>query len=328
MVQRSFSARIILIGIVIAMSGCSTPSTTSTTSVASRAPAPTGRGALGTWPFDSTKRCEVTNLGALVNSHAMEYAPSLGPGGLTLYFVSNRTGGPGGNDFWMTSKWTRFDTVFTPAQCMGTPLNGTGNENGIAVGHDGKAVYFSACNRADGAGDCDIFEGRLEDAGASGVHPLKRINSKYAESQPALSADGRILYFVSNRPTGKDREDHSYIYASSMLGDGSWSSPRRLAETVNGGMHNESPCITMNGKALLFVSDRAGGHGGFDIYVSWLQADGSWGAAVNLGAPFNTSADERSVAATTVGDLIYFASKRADMQSFGDLDLYMGRIVE
>lgn len=93
-------------------------------------------------------------------------------------------------------------------------------------------------------------------------------------------------------------------------------------------IYNErTPFLTMGDSALFFASDRPGGYGGFDLYVSFKEPSGRWGKVYNLGAPINTAANEQSIAVTKDGNVIYFASDRADDGAFGRLDIYMARFV-
>ena len=76
----------------------------------------------------------------------------------------------------------------------------------------------------------------------------------------------------------------------------------------------------MSGDSLLyFSSNRSGGYGGSDIYVSMLNADGDWGEPLNLGYPINTEADERDFIVTPDGSGMYFASNRGGDSTKGEL---------
>lgn len=89
-------------------------------------------------------RFKIRNLGTVVNTNNLEYAPTITADGRTLYFVSNRPGGVGGHDFWVTSK-ERLDTVFTTPKNLAKPVNTNLNEGVASIAADGQTIYFTAC---------------------------------------------------------------------------------------------------------------------------------------------------------------------------------------
>ena len=99
-----------------------------------------------------------------------------------------------------------------------------------------------------------------------------------------------------------------------------WSTPERLGAGVNTPEQEESVQIHPDGRTLYFSSNGHPGMGGLDIFVSRMQADGSWSPAQNMGYPINTSAEENSLLVSAGGELAYFASDRPG--GHGDLDLY------
>src|SRR5690606_40872468 len=87
------------------------------------------------------------------------------------------------------------------------------------------------CNRPDGLGSCDIYVARREGDRWSSPHNLGTpINSSGWEAQPSLAADGRTLYFVSNRPGGQGGYD---LWRSALREDGRWDTPENLGPAIN-----------------------------------------------------------------------------------------------
>lgn len=268
----------------------------------------------------------IRNLGSIVNTPDLEYAPTITADGKTLYFVSNRAaaGAVGGHDFWVTTKANRLDTVFSKPYNLGPPVNTTLNEGVASISADGQVIYFTACNREDGIGDCDIYEAELDGTEWVNVRNLREINSSSWDSQPSISSDGKTLYFISNRPGALGGADDADIYVSYLGSDGKWSKPANLGEPINTKKREDSPFIFPGGKVMYFASAGHDGFGGLDFYVTTKQDDGTWSAPENLGKPFNTKQDERFITLPAAGDVVYFASERKDVGNEGTLDIYMG----
>ncbi|HVZ38417.1 MAG TPA: hypothetical protein VHI13_04015 [Candidatus Kapabacteria bacterium] len=272
-------------------------------------------------------RSRVIRLGNGINTDAHEYAPAVTADGRTLYFVSNRKGGMGGHDFWVARKKDRLDTAFEPPVNLGPPVNTNDNEGAACIAADGQTIYFTACNRPDSEGDCDIYQARLDGDTWTDIHDVRGLNSPYWESQPSISADGRTIYFASNRQSRGRMDDNGDIYVSTLDSNGNWTAPRNIGMVINTTRTENSPFISSSGDLLYFASQGHGGLGGFDLFVSRRNADGSWGMPENLGVPFNSDRDERFITVPASGDMIYFASDRASSGKAPRLDLYMGMMV-
>lgn len=139
------------------------------------------------------------NLGPGVNSEHWEAQPSISPDGLTLYFASNRPGGYGGFDIWM-SKY--MGGRFTPPINLGPKVNTAGNEQAPFIHYDGKTLYFSSDGHL-GAGGWDIFVSQNSDSGFS--KPLNvgvPINSEKDELGMIVDRFGKFGYLSSERPGG------------------------------------------------------------------------------------------------------------------------------
>ncbi len=141
------------------------------------------------------------------------------------------------------------------------------------------------------------------------------INTPFHDSNIALSADGRELYLY------KDIEDGtSDIYVSELKSDSVWSSPRSLGENVNSEFSEKSLSISPDGTTIFFSSDRPGGQGELDIYVSVRDQGGDWGPAVNLGSNINTEFDEDSPFIDYDNKTLYFSSRGG--KGMGGYDIF------
>ena len=124
------------------------------------------------------------------------------------------------------------------------------------------------------------------------------------------------MYFVSNRPGGYGGKD---IWYCRLIGDGVWSEAINAGPEVNTEGDESSPLLHADGKTLYFASDFHTGMGGQDLFVSYLQDDGTWGKAINLGYPINTKNNETRLAVSVLGNSAVIASDREDNKL---LDLY------
>ena len=126
------------------------------------------------------------------------------------------------------------------------------------------------------------------------------INFEYHDAAAAISPDGRTL-FIYYEDGGGD------IYSSRYV-SGEWTSPEPLNQHINTGYWETAVSITADGQTLYFTSDRPGGYGGLDIYMSNLAENGEWGRPVNLGEHINTPGHEDSPFIHPDGKSLYFSS--------------------
>ncbi|MFH0758070.1 MAG: hypothetical protein V2B15_12350 [Bacteroidota bacterium] len=145
----------------------------------------------------------------------------------------------------------------------------------------------------------------------------ENISTKYWESHASLSRDGQTLYFTSNRKGTNGGLD---IYSSRRQPDGKWGVPENLGTTINTRYNEETPFITMDGQTLFFSSYGHYNMGGYDIFCSTKNKDGSWGKPVNLGYPINTTGDDLFFQPVNNGFAGY--QSRYEKGSQGKHDLY------
>ncbi len=211
----------------------------------------------------------------------------------------------------MTATWRMY-------QNLGKPINTNDNEGALTISPDGKSIYFTACNRKDGKGSCDIYY--TQKIGNKWLDPVnigEPINTDRWESQPSISSDGKTLYFTSDRPNGKGRRD---IWVSHKEENGQWSEPENLGDKINTLYDDQCPFIHPDNRTLYFSSDGHIGMGEADILMTQRGADGKWPTPQNLGYPINTKENETSLVVSANGKNAYFASSRYGTK--GNLDLY------
>ncbi len=256
---------------------------------------------------------EPINLGFYVNSKYRDYFPALTADGTTLIFTRNVDGN---EDFYVANKenneWQK-----------AVPLNGqintvNYNEGAQSISPDGKYLFFTACNCPDNFGRCDIYISKK--SGNSWEKPInlgEPVNTQYWESQPAITADGNTLYFVSNRPGGFGGFD---IWKCTLIDEGKWSIPENLGATINTAYDENTPFVHADGKTLYFSSDGWPGFGKQDIFYSRMDEKGIWTTPKNLGYPINTFNEEVGLIVTADGTEGLFSTNLGG--GFGDMDIY------
>jgi len=128
---------------------------------------------------------------------------------------------------------------------------------------------------------------------------------EYEEVHPTLTADGKRLYFASNRPGGLGGMD---LYYSDFQG-GEWSEPVNLGDTINTAGNEIFPFIHEDG-TLYFASDGWGGFGGLDIFSTEKNGADDWQAPINVGTPFNSPKDDFGFILNITGTEGYLSSAR------------------
>jgi outer membrane protein OmpA-like peptidoglycan-associated protein/tetratricopeptide (TPR) repeat protein len=140
------------------------------------------------------------------------------------------------------------------------------------------------------------------------------INTDDHDAPSGLSPDGTILYLYK-----LEKKDGGDIYQSVLQGT-TWSKPEHLNKNINSKFHESSVSISSDNKTLYFVSDRDGGLGERDIYMSKKDDKGNWGTAINLGPAINTRYAEEGVFIHPDGKTMYFSSK--GHSTMGGFDIF------
>ena len=287
----------------------------------------------------SSKKIRIINLGPVVNWSGLDYAPTVSADGRTLFFVSNRAGskidekGKPSHDFWFVTKLENLDTVFfapinldTTTELGNRGVNTEFNEGASSIAADRQSLYFTACNRPDGLGSCDIYYSEID--GLKWSRPINlgnNVNSLHWDSQPSIKFNKGRIYFASNRP-GPNGSDNVDIWYSDWDWDNDEWKPAVNLEAINTSGTDWSPFIGTDGVTLFFASDGYPNTiGGKDFYVTTLNEEtNTWSKPLNLGEPINTSEDESFISLPASGDVIYFSSTRTDLKGYqGDLDIFM-----
>lgn len=256
------------------------------------------------------------NLGDSINTANDEYLPSLSLDGNTLIYTMMVTvNGTRSEDFYEAKSKNK---QWLMRQNMGEPINTPLNEGAQTISANGKTIVFSACNREDGLGKCDFYISDFKNQHWTTPQNLgKPINSIYWEGHSSISADGRTLYFSTDRPVSEGDND---LWTSNRNRDGSWTYPVPLSATINTPKSETSPFIHPDGVTLYFSSHGLPGIGGNDIFVTRKDSLGNWSKPINLGYPINTEGNDWSLIVAPDGKTAIYSAQRTD--SRGGMDLY------
>jgi hypothetical protein len=255
------------------------------------------------------------NMGPLINSSARDAEPTFTADGRTMYFNCFDRAPTPGSDICVSNL---VDGDWTEPEVVGAPISTPEYmEVEPLLSPDGTRLYIMS-NRPGGMGSMDIWESHLVDGEWSELENLGApINSPYTDHCLYFAGENwEVAYWTSTRPGGFGGND---IWMSERV-DGVWQEAVNLGPDVNSAASEHHSLPSADGASLFVSSDREGGLGGEDIYVTSRNDDGSWGALVNLGPLINSEAHDRCPAFSPDYERFYFDSERAG--GFGGKDLW------
>lgn len=185
------------------------------------------------------------------------------------------------------------------------------NNGPLCIGPDGRTVYFTsdietgkAAKNKNFRNRNGIFIAELSGTRLSSPKPFRYNSNEYEVAHPSVSHDGRYLFFASDMPGGYGKSD---IYYCENI-DGEWSKPVNLGPAINSAEVENFPSIHRSGR-LFFSSDRPGGKGKLDVYVTSIY-NGKWDIPVLLPDPVNSPSDDFAFVAEEDLQTGYFSSNR------------------
>ncbi len=260
------------------------------------------------------------NLGAQVNSEYNEINPMIAPDGRTLYFArishpNNTHGEKGSQDIWY-SEFDEASKQWGPARRMGFPLNKDEYNCAYSITPDGQTMLVKG-QYNNGNYETRGFSTSKKTAG--GWAPPQKIDipnyvnlSKGQFDCGFLSADGKVLMMAFSEKKNSKEDD---VYVSFRQKDGSWSKPMDLGPEVNTKFTETTPFLAPDGATLYFSSDREGGLGSNDIYVT-KRVDKTWkhwSKPVNLGPKVNTDGYDAYYTLGASGDYAYLTTFKSTL---------------
>jgi hypothetical protein len=266
------------------------------------------------------------NIGPTINTTAGEMNAALTPDELSLYFTSDRTGGLGSTDIWVSHRECIGCPWQTPVN-LGAPFNGPTQDAGPRFSNDGHLLFFQS-DRPGGPGQGDIYVSRRSNTNDDfGWGPPVLlggdVNTATAQENAAdylQSAESGQGNFYFNRATATSPPD---LYYAAVSRDGETRGPAVAVTELNMPTSNDQHAtLRKDGREIFFSSNRTGGLGGFDLYTSTRQnTHEPWSPPVALAAPMNTTVTDQQPTLSADGRTLIFASNRTG--SFGGNDLWI-----
>lgn len=268
------------------------------------------------------------NMGKMINTPYDEYLPALTADDQTIIITrkeprkSTTTAmTPEEEDFYISTLDTNGN--WTMAERVSEPLNSNDNEGAQCISQDGRFIVFTICGEG-GLGSCDLYwSKKIGDRWSKPRNLGAAVNSRYWDSQPSFSIDGKTLYFTSNRPGGKGGKD---IWKTTLNENGRWNKAVNLGNSINTTQDETCPFIHYDDQTLYFASNGHIGMGGFDIFYSRKLNDTTWSMPTNIGYPINTSGEEMNLIVGASGNTAIFSSDKLD--GYGGQDLYSFELYE
>lgn len=267
-----------------------------------------------------TDRPELQITPLAINSSEDDFAPVSLRGGEMLVYTSASSGpyGEAGMQrIWMAQ---RVSSGWGLPNVTGAALARGEHVGTATLTPDGNYMVFAAykwdVEGEKGQGRTDLYSAELIQGEWRNIRNLgPEVNSAEWDSHPAITPDGRTLYFASDRSGGKGGTD---IYVSRRTPAG-WSTPVNLGDPINTPQDDLAPTIAPDLKSLFFSSKGHGGAGGFDIFVA-RDADPTgarWNTIENVGTPINSESDEYFFVSIPNSQNSYVSSDRG-----GNQDIY------
>ncbi|HXB40438.1 MAG TPA: hypothetical protein VNZ49_07835, partial [Bacteroidia bacterium] len=272
---------------------------------------------------------DIRNLGPPINSTEEEYVPVLSADESILIFTYRGSKCTGGlmdekfkpsplhgtyyEDIFMAKKDTSGNWGFPQPI---TQLNTKEHDAAIAISQDGQTLFTFKGGEKDSG---DIYSSTLVGETWSKPERLKGdINTNHWEGSCSITADGKYLYFASEKPGGLGGRD---IYIAEKMEDGSWKNVKNLGPTINTPYNDDTPFIHADGVTLFFSSEGHNSIGDYDIFYT-IKKDNTWIDPINMGYPLNTTDDDRFYVINAKGDRGYFSSNRVSNGGNGTSDIF------
>jgi outer membrane protein OmpA-like peptidoglycan-associated protein/Tol biopolymer transport system component len=201
----------------------------------------------------------------------------------------------------------------------GDSINSTASEYYPTLTIDGKQLIIT--RRTRGSADEDFFTSVWNDSSWKKAIPVTgKINTYFKEGGQQITPDGNWMVFsAKDYPEGLGSFD---IYLSYQTENG-WSERVHAGNVINSEFWESAPCLSPDKKQLYFASDRPGGFGGTDLYVSTRLANGKWSIPQNLGPVVNTAGDESCPFVHADNETLYFNSN--GHLGYGGTDLFLSK---
>ncbi len=244
-----------------------------------------------------------------VNSGGWDGPACLSADGLSLAFSSNRGGGIGKGDLWMSTRLAR-DAPWSGPVNLGPPVNTKFGEEELSISGDGLTLVFTSFDRPGEKGGRDLWMSTRTSKSHVWSEPENlELNTEGYDGKPFLSADGLTLLFSSARSGGYGGPD--IWMATRTSPSDSWSEPQNLGPGVNSGLIEGGGCFSNSGQLLVF--DRGDGRGSWDLWMSIRESQKQpWQKGFLLGPQINTPSVETGPSLSADWRELYFQRYKDD----------------
>jgi Tol biopolymer transport system component len=244
---------------------------------------PDGQGGEDLWVSQRASRHDLwgppSNVGVSINTTFNERSPALSQNGHLLFFATDRPGGSGGLDMWITWRADKRDDFgWEPPVNLGTGINSAATDAGPSfLEHSGRTHHdrwslrripqlYMASSRPGGAGGLDIYVGSVPGGWFGPPVLVSTLSTPQADLTPNVRRDGLEIFLASDRPGTIGGQDLWIAWRKSS--HRAWSTPENLGPLVNSTSSENFPSLSADARTLYFTSSRAGGFGASDLYVT------------------------------------------------------------
>ncbi len=263
---------------------------------------------------------KIDNLGAAINTEYSEVIPFITADESKLVFSSKRPRNYGVenadnkiSDIYISDKE---GNAWINTHKIGFEINSEMNDVVVGMNDIGTILLVNRTEIGNDYGNLFLCENK----GGEWLKPLmlsENINSQHKESSACITADGKYIYFSSNRPGGYGGKD---IWGVKQLPNGKWAKPANIGGVINSSYDEEAPFISPNGQTLYFSSNGHETIGGYDVHNAEAHAEGGWEVPKNLGYPINSVDDDIYFSIGENDKRAYYS--RYDGNGFGGSDIY------
>lgn len=253
-----------------------------------------------------------------------EYGAIVSEDGNKMIFTARKRGSTGGRtfydhkffeDIYITEKvnddWQPSVKLDSLLKFTSQKVNSEYHNAVIAFNKDETKLYIYR--------DSDIYESELtENKWSDPVKMSDNLNSDEFEPSIYISKDEQFLIITSNKEGGQGGRD---LYIAKKTSEGKWGNPVNMGTTINTEEDEDAPFLSTDGNTLFFSSRGHSTSGGYDIFKSTRNSTGEWEKPVNLGAPFNSPADDIYYIENPSQKTIYLSSNRRS--GLGSMDIWM-----
>ncbi|HVD99584.1 MAG TPA: OmpA family protein [Cytophagaceae bacterium] len=215
---------------------------------------------------------------------------------------------------------------------LGPEINSQYPEYGPVISADEKEIIFTSSRPNTTGGAVDEIDGfyyedvyistKKEGKWSEPLQMSTNINTANHDASIALSPDGQTLFLYRFDLDHNASSSSGDLYTSKLEGK-VWARAEKISDKVNSPGWEPSASITEDGKTLYFASNKPGGLGGTDLYMSKKLSDGNWDKPVSLGETINTPYDEDCPFIHPDGKTLYFSSKGHN--TMGGFDIFISK---